>query len=712
MQRRFRLSFVYFLLVLYVLPAKASQEDSLRRLLPGLTDTARIGVLFKICDNYINDDPRKAIPVALEARKAAEDISNEYYAAGAIGRIGKANFNLGNYDAALKSFSEAKFIFEKLERKNELAEIYIQIAETKRSQGQFQDALQKIITAYNIYQETGDKKGQARVLNNSGLIYYRLKNYNKAISEYEESMRLRKEMNDENGVAACLNNLANVYADLKNNEKSVDYLKQALEIRKKSGNKSQIAKALNNLGAAYFDMQDYEKAMDYFLQSLELRKEIGDRRGMVSSLANLGSVNMNQARADKAIEYFERALQLARETGARDLESELYESFAEAYEQKGNHEKALEFYRLFARNKDSLFNSDMARSIAEMQARFDVQKAESESRMQQLENEKINGEKKLIIIAAVIGVILLLVIVGFLWNRSIARKRINLRLEKQKQEIEVKNTELQAAYVQIEEKNKDITDSIRYAKRLQEAILPEMEFVQTFGTTGFVFYRPKDIVSGDFYWMEQVDDDVLFAAVDCTGHGVPGAFVSIVCSNLLTQAVNERGLRRPSEILDEVNIRLSETLRQQSDESKVRDGMDIALCRFDRRKMKLEFAGAFNPLFLIRNGQMFEYKADKFPVGAFMDEDLRRFSHNEISLEKDDMLYLFSDGYADQFGGPQGKKFKRSRFRDLLLAIHRLPLPEQREKLVTAFEDWRGSNVQVDDVLVMGISARAGLGQS
>ncbi|TND09771.1 MAG: protein serine/threonine phosphatase [Bacteroidetes bacterium] len=700
-----RLIFFLFLSVVNLhLHGQERVIDSLKKILPGTKDSLRIALLFRISDEYLDIDPPKAIPVALEARKIAEDLSNEMLTGQAIGRIGLANFNMGNYDPALKSFSEAKFIYEKLDKKSDLAEIYIQIAETKRSQGQFQDALQKVISAYNIYESIDDKKGMARALNNSGLIYYRLNNFSKAVSEYEHSMELRKQINDENGVAACLNNLANVYIAQKNYDKSIEYHKQALEIRKKSGNKGQIARALNNLGAVYFQKKEYETAMDYFFQSLELRKEIGDKRGMISSLANLGSVNMNQGRRDKAIEYFERALQLAREVGARDLESELYESFAEAYEQKGDHEKALEFYKLFASNKDSLFNADMSKNVAEMQARFDVQKAETENKLNQIENEKITGEKRLITIAAVIGVILLLVIVGFLWNRTIVRKRINTRLEKQKQEIEIKNSELQSAYVQIEEKNKDITDSIRYAKRLQEAILPEEEFAQTFGSSAFVLYRPKDIVSGDFYWMERISDDVLFAAVDCTGHGVPGAFVSIVCSNLLTQAVNEGGLLRPAEILDEVNIKLSQTLRQRSEESKVRDGMDIALCRLDLKKQVLEFAGAFNPLYLVRKGELIEYKSDKFPVGAYLDEDIRHFAHHEMKLEKGDVIYLFSDGYADQFGGPEGKKFKRSRFKELLLQVHREPMAAQRERLNTAFDNWRGRGVQVDDVLVMGVS--------
>jgi serine phosphatase RsbU (regulator of sigma subunit) len=291
------------------------------------------------------------------------------------------------------------------------------------------------------------------------------------------------------------------------------------------------------------------------------------------------------------------------------------------------------------------------------------------------------------------------------------------QIEKQKEEIEAQrdslevqrnmlseaNANLQAAYTEIEEKNRHIEDSIRYAKRIQNAILPPDEYVNSLLTNYFILYKPKDIVSGDFYWLNEKDGIVFVAAVDCTGHGVPGAFMSIVGHDQLNYSVNVKGARKPADILDALNAGVTDTLRQTRTVLSVKDGMDIALCAINFKHNKLEFAGAFNPLYLIRDGELTQVKGDKFPVGAFIGEDLNRFTNHEIELHKGDALYMFSDGYSDQFGGPDNRKFLSKNFRDMLVEIHHRPPDEQEEILDQTFADWKGSYPQVDDILVIGI---------
>ncbi|HEY6161351.1 MAG TPA: SpoIIE family protein phosphatase, partial [Bacteroidia bacterium] len=219
----------------------------------------------------------------------------------------------------------------------------------------------------------------------------------------------------------------------------------------------------------------------------------------------------------------------------------------------------------------------------------------------------------------------------------------------------------------------------------------------------FIFFQPKDIVSGDFYWFERFGNLSMIAAADCTGHGVPGAFMSIIGCNLMSQAVNEYALTKPAVILNSLNKGLSKILHQRMDEYSVKDGMDIALCSIDMKKMTLEFAGAFNPLWLVRDGAVLEYAADKFPVGAFLGEEMRIFNNHEVPLQEGDTIYLFSDGYADQFGGPRGKKFKYKQLKELLLSINEKNMDEQREILRRRIEEWRGKLEQVDDILVIGV---------
>ena len=279
-------------------------------------------------------------------------------------------------------------------------------------------------------------------------------------------------------------------------------------------------------------------------------------------------------------------------------------------------------------------------------------------------------------------------------------------IESQKNILAEINEHLQKANVEIEEQKKAITDSIYYARRIQNAILPPDDLVKKALPESFVLYLPKDIVSGDFYWIAQQKGKSIFAAVDCTGHGVPGAFMSIVGNNQLNYAVNVVALTQPSEILNSLHYGVTHTLRQSRGGSPVRDGMDIALCTVDFETFKLEFAGAFNPLFIVRNGELIQVKPDKVPIGAFIDDELHQFTNNSFDLQPGDMIYVFSDGYVDQFGGEQNKKFMISRFRELLVSISGDPLDKQKEHLLKTHNEWRGENEQVDDILVIGVRVK------
>jgi serine phosphatase RsbU (regulator of sigma subunit) len=267
---------------------------------------------------------------------------------------------------------------------------------------------------------------------------------------------------------------------------------------------------------------------------------------------------------------------------------------------------------------------------------------------------------------------------------------------RQKEEVERQSRKVVELY-------KNVTDSIRYAKRLQESILPPEKRIKELMPDSFVLYRPKDIVSGDFYWLEKVGEKVVFAAVDCTGHGVPGAFMSLVGHNGLNQAIKEHGLTKPSEVLHDLNRIAFETLHKDRDQF-VRDGMDMALCSLDPQRMILEYAGANCPLYLVRNGEVIQYTPDKMPIGGF-ELDGRAFTDHRIQLQRGDVIYIFSDGYADQFGGTKGKKFLYRRFRELLVDIHSRPMDRQKTMLLEALNEWKGAQEQVDDILVIGMRA-------
>jgi len=284
-------------------------------------------------------------------------------------------------------------------------------------------------------------------------------------------------------------------------------------------------------------------------------------------------------------------------------------------------------------------------------------------------------------------------------------KLLQRAIELSSVELNQANHKMSQALLELHEKNEDLLSSIHYAKLIQNAILPSEERFRKVLPGSFVFHRPRDIVSGDFYWLQEYDEKILVAAVDCTGHGVPGAFMSIIGNNALNAAVREEELTTPALVLDSLNRGVSSTLTLQADINDVgiKDGMDVALVTIDYKNMTVQYAGAYNPLYIIRDGQLIETKADKFPIGLSIDDQLRLFTNHTFDLIEGDMIYIFSDGYPDQFGGPLGKKFKYDQFRKMLIEIHELSPRKQHKQLTSRFDEWMGELVQLDDVLVIGL---------
>ena len=304
----------------------------------------------------------------------------------------------------------------------------------------------------------------------------------------------------------------------------------------------------------------------------------------------------------------------------------------------------------------------------------------------------LNQKRKNTIISFIIvGLVLVLIFSVLIFRRLQLSKRQNVLIENQKKEVESQKH-------LVEEKNREITDSINYAKRIQSAILPQEKLIKEHLPSSFILYKPKDIVAGDFYWFEVVDDFIFFAAADCTGHGVPGALVSVVCHNALNRSLKEFSLTNPADILDKTR-EIVVTEFEKSDED-VKDGMDISLCVLDKNNLTLNWSGAHNPLWILRNNEMLEYKADKQPIGKFA--FAKPFTNIEIEILEKDEIYISTDGFQDQFGGEKGKKFKASQLKEMLIVNSQKTMNEKFSVLDQTFELWKGNLEQVDDVCLIG----------
>ncbi|TND09507.1 MAG: hypothetical protein FD123_1098 [Bacteroidetes bacterium] len=575
------------------------------------------------------------------------------------------------------------------------------------------------------------ERGESAGWNALGTIYHDLGDYSKAISAHQTAIRLRRNQHDPTKLGKSYLNLAIVYYSMGDPRRCIEFLEQAVEQFKMGKLESGLCVTYNDMGTAYYDLDSISKAMNYFLLAEEIaqrlghasylsgslggialcRAKTGDFAGadiaineairmlrenqmeydLITRLEALAIIRKSEKKYDAAIAAIQEAMTLTAKIGKTDSRKNQLFQLSEIYELSGKHDKALEVYKQYTALKDSLFGEKNQRHIREMDAEFDKEKRERE--IESLKHDKEQQEliaqrQNLVITIAITALVFLIAVAILLFTRSKSRKRANILLTDQK--------------AIIEEKNKSITDSINYAQKIQQALLPTpSEFNRSGMREGFVFYRPKDIVSGDFYWMAVRGDSIFLAIADCTGHGVPGGFMSMLGAALLNEIINDKNLAEPAAILDLMREKVIVALRQSGTAGESKDGMDMVLWRFDKNEKQLVYAAANNSFYIIRDGKLLEQLPDKQPVGYHAEQ--RPFKQHTVKLEAGDSLYGFTDGYADQFGGPQGKKLKYKRFQETLLKNWALTMDEQDKLLSRAFDTWQGNLEQVDDVLVIGI---------
>lgn len=598
--------------------------------------------------------------------------------------------NSNNVDEALKVFLS---LLKKSKALNEpyfIAKAKLGISHCYIKKNDLKFAINIAFEALRLFETYKDYNYISQCYGQIALINSKLKNTEKAIDYFKKSLEVAIKSRNNNNIAYAYNNLGNIFSvDRKTHDIAIEYYKRALNIRKQQKHNLEIAPILSNMGTVYFERKEYVLAEKYFKESLELNLKNKDFKNSCICYTNIGSLYFEQNDFKQADFNYRQALRYLGDDF--QIKEMLYYNLGEVNLKLGNLKDALLYNDTCMTIKDSLYSREAIKSLNDMQVKYETEKTQLELDKKELE-AKNNTIK---IYAALGGIVLLLGLVFFVF-RGLQQK------SKDNKVLEEKNIIISEKSKIVEEQHRDITDSIKYAERIQSAILPPDKLWQQILPNSFVYYRPKDILSGDFYWIEETETHVYIAAADCTGHGVPGALVSIINYNLLNKAVLEKHLSNPADILNQVNEWLTQALHQSYNEASMRDGMDVSICSINKKTKLMQFAGAFNSGYLIKDGAIIEMPADKKPVGAFIEDSITAFTVKEYHLTGNETLYLFSDGYADQFGGPKGKKFKYKNLQNLLLSLHHLPFDEQKEKTQETFLNWKGSYEQTDDVLLIG----------
>jgi len=556
-----------------------------------------------------------------------------------------------------------------------------------KAKGDYENALRYYLRSLEISENTDDKSTIAKVLNNIGNIFFAQRKYHDALNYHSKALATRKEIGDKNGMASSLNNIGIVYGAQGKLEKASEYFLKYLETSEETGDKEGISISLSNLGHVYSIKKDFEKALEYLLRSFNVAEEMGNKKKMSIALINIGGVYNKKANHKKALDYQIKSLEIAKGIGAKHLAVDIYKNIADTYIKLKDYKKAVEYQQLYAAVKDTIFNEKSSEQIAEMQTKYETEKKVKEIELLKKENEIKDlavSKQKLLRNSFIAGLALALALALLLYNRYRIKQKANTLLE---------------------EKNKKITDSIQYAQIIQNAILPSGKLiVQTF-PQHFIIFKPKDVVSGDFYYYAKQGDKHIIAAVDCTGHGVPGAFMSMIGYELLNQIITEKAIVEPAEILTQLHKGIKLVLQQDKEDAKAHDGMDIALCNIDLNKREIQFSGAHRPLYIINSKKeivLREINPDRFGIGGLMKVN-PKFTNHELKIDDYDTIYLFSDGFADQFGGPKERKFMTRQFKDFLCSVQDLTMDEQHKVIEQELNTWQGDLEQTDDILVMGI---------
>jgi serine phosphatase RsbU (regulator of sigma subunit) len=695
--RRIRQFFsVIFLFFFQICGAQNTIVDSLKLVLGSCKeDTIKVNILISICQNEYRSLPDSTILYGNEALKLSEKLDYRKGLANACKYIGLGYYFLGIYTETINFWQQSLSIFEAINDKVGISNILSNIGALYANQGDDVKALEFHLRSLKAAEESKDTLRIVTSMINIGVIYLNNPNTHDIALHYNLSaLPLSEKLGNNDAVGTVSVNLGEIYFRREAYDTAIFYYEKSLNAFRKS-NSGNVPYTLTNIGKVYMKRGDFLKAVEFQKEGYEIAKQSNAKLEMTSTLLGLADTYSEEGILKSAIKTYRKALEIAEEIGAKNELKQAYEGLADSYAKMSDYGNAFKFQMLLTNIKDTLYLSANDKKIQSLQFNFELEKREAQIDLLTKDKELqkvIIQKQKFTKNTFIIGFILTILVALQTYRNYRKKVRTNELLAKQKNEIEVQNINL--------------TTSINYAQRIQSAMFPSIDILTENLFEYFIFLKPLDIVSGDFYWFKQNKNSIFVAAADCTGHGVPAAFMSILGLAFLNELVNKAVILNANEVLTQLRDHVIKTLHQTQKNSSTRDGMEMALLILDLEYNKLQFSGANRPLYLIRDKQLQELIGDRMPLGIHDEE--HPFTNKEIEFKKNDIVYLFSDGYVDQIGGPEKKTFKTKKFKELLLNSCHLPMNEQKDVLEANLEEWKSDNHQIDDILVIGIKFKFG----
>ncbi|MGZ4043594.1 MAG: tetratricopeptide repeat protein, partial [Bacteroidia bacterium] len=530
--------------------------------------------------------------------------------------------------------------------------------------------------------------------------YMGLDNDDKAYEYFLKAYNMAsEEPKNEHMIAVASVGVGNMLLEKNKFKEAIDYYKKSEEYFRKKNIPNYEAMCVTMIGETYTKDSNYVEAEKYFLKSLPIFRSSNDDYGLAINLANLGGIEVHKKEYKKAEAFYTEALQINIHRKAWDNIQNTALNLAKVQELLGKTKEALGNYKIYTQYKDSVINVERNKAVAEAESKYESEKKEQQLQLKNSELEKshlkVTQRNNLIYVFAM-AMCVFIILLFFVYKQFREKKKANVLLTNKNEEIEKQKSI-------IEEKNKDITDSINYSKHIQQAIIPSFKKVREHLPNSFVIFKPKDIVSGDFYLVENIEGLIYLAVVDCTGHGVPGAMLSVFANSSIKNIISSNQHRNdPAGVLTELCKHFKANLQSHKTTLTISDGVDMSLCIIDKRERKLFFAGAKNGLLQIHNGQLMEYAANRWGISGNNETEHLVFTNHEIKISQGDKFYLSTDGFIDQFGGPKGKKFKQKQLKDLVVNYSNLEFDLQADNLINDFTLWKGMLEQIDDVTLIG----------